>query len=559
MTAEPLVSFDNLRELTDACISFYEENKEKMSVDRVHEKRAKLSGFAQTFHNDCGTLSPSVERRIEDLKSGNGLILMVAHQPNLFAYSGVFRKATLNFVLAKTLEERLKVPVVNFFGIADQDFTDDRWVRSCQLPTVQRSGGIFSVDMKLPKKLMLNTVVGPSKDVLESWKVDLEKWLSESISSVERYCKAVDLECCIPSAELRENLLFLWDIVEHCGKRSRKYSDFNAFVMSKIVNDVWGYDTVFSRFSECQQIFTEEFSFLLSCNDDYSHLLAEARDIPRENVASGVSHQEPWLVPFWYHCDCGSKAKLFLNEEGGCLFGEGNCLACGEQYKLEFGPESSPDLSRFASRISARAIAMALVFFRGLLPSCYVGGAGGIGYLVEAKHVAKGLKIPFPPIAIWRPRDKYSGVAQIEALMESKRICKNFDAPDLLVAKALLDSRVDEIHERIGRLEDLKNRLGERLKEHPNDEELKKGLEDASKTRTRLIRSSNLSVLNHESKILENVSTVLSLMPSIIDYAVNIGLKQTSDQWKQHLIRDGNLSSDINLKSILNQSLTLTG
>lgn len=551
----------SLGELLRESASFYEKNKEKRSFEDVGKKRARLSEFGEVFHKECGTLTSSVQKKIEVLRNGDVLVLMTAHQPNLFAYSGVYRKATLTFVLAQKLEELLKVPVVSFFGIADQDFTDDRWVRLCQLPAVQRSDGTFSVNMKLPEKLMLNKVTAPSHDVLEKMKVDIEKWLGESIGSIERLCETLNLQgrCRVPSEELHKNLESMWNIVEDCSRRSKIYSDFNAFMMSKIVNGVWGYDTVFVRFSECEQAFGEEFNFLLSRFSDYSRLLVEARSKPRQNVDGTVSDQEPWLAPFWYHCDCGSKAKLFVNEEGGYLFGEGACLACGEQYKLGFGAKSSPSVLGFASRISARAIAVPLVFFRGLLPSCYVGGVGGVGYLMEAEHVAKGLEIAFPPIAVWRPRDKYLGVGQVEASMESKRICNALNVPDLFEAKALLESRLREIRGRLRKLDESKSKIVEELRQHPNDVELRKKTEDVSMARTRLIKSSGLSIVSHELKVVENVSTVFTLIPSVIDYAVNIGLDRTSDQWIEHLIGDGSLSSDIDLRTVLSQSFAPTG
>ena len=95
---------------------------------------------------------------------------MTAHQPNLFAYSGVLRKATLNHVLAKGLETQLGVPVISFFGIADQDFSDDRWVRSAQLPAVKKRDGVLTLQIKLPDKLRLNQVSKPSNDVVAGWK-----------------------------------------------------------------------------------------------------------------------------------------------------------------------------------------------------------------------------------------------------------------------------------------------------------------------------------------------------------------------------------------------------
>jgi len=561
MAARPHIFVDDFKKLVNSCICFYEENKNKMSLERVRERRAKLSVFAEVFHKDCGTLTPSVQKRIEDLRNGVGLVLMTAHQPNFFAYSGVLRKATLNFVLAKKLEELLKVPVVNFFGIADQDFTDDRWVRSCQLPAVQRSGGILSIDVKLPERLMLNRVAKPSPDLLEKWKTEIEEWLNDAIRSVDRLCKEqvfAELSSTPSVATLHKNLESFWDIVENCYERSESYSDFNAFVMSKIVNDVWGYDTVFSRFSECQQAFVDEFGSLLSRFKDYARLLREAKEMPRdEGIGGGVSDQEPLLAPFWYHCDCGSKVRLFLMEKDGSLSGQGNCVGCGDYYELGFGAKNDPDISSVVSRVSARAISMSLVFFNGLMPSCYVGGVGGVRYLVEAEHVAKGLGIPFPPVVVWRPHDRYLGVGQLEAVLELRRICSDLGARDVSAAKDLLKARIGEIRERLDKLEESKKRVVEKLREHPNDENLKEEIKRISMNRTRMVKSSDLSVVSHELKILENVSTVLDLIPSIIDYAVNVGLREMSNQWIRHLNESGGLSSDVHLESVLNHVVEL--
>jgi hypothetical protein len=561
MAARPRVFVDDFKELVDSCVSFYVENEDKMGLESVRERRGKLSGFVEVFHKDCGTLTPSVQKRIEDLRDGVGLVLMTAHQPNFFAYSGVFRKATLIFVLAKRLEEMLKVPVVNFFGIADQDFTDDRWVSSCQLPAVQRSGGILSIDVKLPEKLMLNRVAKPSSDVLNGWRSGIEVWLNDAVRSVEGLCKALgfpEMYSTSSMSTLRENFVSFWSVIEGCYGCSENYSDFNAFLMSKIVNDVWGYDTVFSRFSECQQAFADEFGFLLSRFRDYSRLLREASEMPHdERIGGGVSDQEPLLAPFWYHCDCGSKVKLFLREKDGSLFGEGNCVGCGEYYELEFGAKKDPDVSNIASRISARALSMPLVFFNGLMPSCYVGGVGGIRYLMEAEHVAKGLGFPFPPIAVWRPHDKYLGVGQTEALLELKRICSVLGVPDVSRAKKLLESRVAEIRKHLDTLEELKKKIMENSKDHQDDEELKKEAKRISMRKTGMVRGSGFSVVNRELKVLENASTILDLIPSIIDYAVNVGLKETSEQWIRHLVEDGSLSSDVHLESVLDHAVKL--
>ena len=58
-------------------------------------------------------------------------------------------------------------------------------------------------------------------------------------------------------------------------------------------------------------------------------------------------------------------------------------------------------------------------------------------------------------------------------------------------------------------------------------------------------------MLNRDVKILENIRITIILIPSIIDYAINIGLKETSDQWMKFLLDDGFLDSKVYLNSHL--------
>jgi hypothetical protein len=69
------------------------------------------------------------------------------------------------------------------------------------------------------------------------------------------------------------------------------------------------------------------------------------------------------------------------------------------------------------------------------------------------------------------------------------------------------------------------------------------------------MKSSDLSVVTHELKVLENVLTVSDLVPSIIDYAVNVGLKETSAQWVRYLEEEGSLCEDVRLGSVVDRSL----
>jgi hypothetical protein len=548
--------FKTLGDLVDACVSYYEDNVDKMRLDSIQKRRSNLSVFVEKFHRDCGTLTPEVRQKLEILRDGDCVVVMSAHQPNLFAYSGVMRKVTLISVLAKELEKRLKVPVVNFFGFADQDFTDDRWVQTSLLPAVLRRDGLLSIHIKLPEKVLLNTVPKPPRSLLEDWKKQIEGWLGDTIGSVKRLGKLCDLTKLNLCKDILEgNFSSFWSMVEDCYERSKLYSDFNAFVMSKIVNDAWSYDTLFSRFSECQQVFAEEINYLLSRNGDYSKFLEEAHGLlSAKGISSGVSAEESLLIPFWYHCDCGSKVRLYSDHRNGSLFGYGDCEGCGCHYDLDFGSVEKPDVSDFASRISFRAISWILAFSKGLDFSCYVGGVGGTWYLMEVKYVADRLGISLPPTPVWRPHDRYVGIGQLEASLMLKQMYIDLGVDDHSVAVEVLKSRIAEVQTCIDDLEASKSMFMEKLRDQPDDEKMNEALKKLSISQTEAKRVSNLSIIYRKLKILENIPVALNLFPSIIDYAANVGLKETSDQWEQHLNENGNLLSDVQVKSVLSQN-----
>lgn len=141
-----------------------------------------------------------------------------------------------------------------FFGIADQDFTDDRWVRSALLPDVERRDGLVELRFDMPEKLMLNKVAKPSGEILDDWRNDVKNWMDRKLSSIGRAFRSLGVEFSSENADLTRNFEGFWTLVEDAYQRAKTYADFNAFMMSRVVNEVWGYGTLFSRFSECQQI-----------------------------------------------------------------------------------------------------------------------------------------------------------------------------------------------------------------------------------------------------------------------------------------------------------------
>jgi hypothetical protein len=548
MLQKPHVSSGTVGELADSCVAFYKANRGIMQSDTVRGKRAQLSEFVEGFHRQCGTLTPYVVEKIRTLKEDDCVVLMTAHQPNLFAYAGVLRKATLNFVLARKLEEMLKVPVVNFFGIADQDFTDERWVKSAILPDVERRDGVLEIRHELPNRMVLNSVAKPSRQALASWRKEIENWLSRKLNSLGHFFKSFRLDVYVDDNALRQNFEDFWGIVEEAYARARSFSDFNGFVMSRVVNQAWGYDTLFCRFSECEQIFERELCSLLSRFGEYSRYVKEAIELSA-GVQRGVYEDEFDTVPFWYHCDCGSKARLLAERRGQSLFGHGKCLHCGKEHEIDLGSKEEPDISEILPRISARSLPMPLIFFEGLRVCCYVGGVGGSEYLRQAKYVAEHMGMTFPPVVIWRPKDVYCGVGQLEALLTFRNLSGTFDFSRYQDVKRGLEDKIARVKKSVEELELYRKDLANSV-ESKSEETIQK-VKAASIKQNEIRREAKFSLLTRNLKLLENAVAVTDLHPCIVDYAVNVGLSETSNQWVAFLNTNGNLSENLTLKTDL--------
>lgn len=550
-SSSEISSYEDLDELAKECSYFYRNFvKDGVKDSSVFERRRQLLSLIRSFHQECETLTPQVVEAIRRFEGKSCLVLMTAHQPNLFAYSGVFRKATLNHVLAEKLSKLLNLPVVCLFGIADHDFSDDRWVRSALLPDVERRGGLLELRISLPDKMILNGIEKPPKRVLSGWEKKIGEWFERKLDSIEEFCESVGVEFDKNDANIRDNFDGFWRIVEDAYEKAKTYSDFNAFLISKIVNSSWEYGTLFFRFSESPQIFKREFESLLSNFQEYSRYVKEATS--REGMQKGgVYPSEFDTLPFWYACDCGSKARLQAEYRGEALIGVGKCVRCGQEFQITFASRKNPDISKVLSRISYRSLSVPLIFLDGLKVCCYVGGIGGLTYLRQAKYVAEHLGVPFPPVVIWRPQDLYLGVGQLEALITYRRISGTFDLSQLAVARCSLEKKIANVHQQIDELEaqreELSNQAGMKK------EKTIKIMKAIAIRKYEIRKTADFPSLTRKLKLLQNVVEISHLHTCIIDYAVNVGLEEISRQWITFLKKDGDLSSDVRLVTKLDE------
>lgn len=476
----------------------------KVPTKKQMKNRRNFLEPIKKFHKGAGTLTDSVRRTLRILEKEKDYILITcAHQPNFLPYAGVVRKIALMEAIKQKLEE-LK-PVVCYYQFSDQTLPD-RWVKTAQIPDVTSKMGHLNISNpeirakphysftgygKYSKRI--NSIPKPSSETLLMWKNKIRSWTRNSLKSGKRLAKELgynDIREALFKNEksLIRNVREFIKIFDESYEQVKNFADLNAFMLSKIVNNIWGYGTLFARDSETSRFLKEETLYLLQNYPEYFDALREAK---LEIKNTGITTK---LMPFWYHCECGGKVNLFTDDKitgnGQTLKQfQGNCLNCKKLHKFD-ASEIRLENDDFFSKISLRAIPFLLVFSKGLAPDIYVGGTGGLNdYYPEVNAVADRMKINLPVVAIWNPQDIYAGLGQVNAFLLFKK---------------------------------------QRAKKQKAEKQ-----------------KASLS----PQKVKEKVSRIFTSKYSILDYATNIGLKKTSEQWLKHLHEQG-LNGDAKMQTV---------
>jgi len=499
----------------------YVESRKKLASDFVLHNRAALASFIRKFHSEAGTLTAGVEGGIALLDDPTTQIVVSTHQPNLFAYGGIFKKIVLLETLKNNVEKLdTTKKVVNLFLIVDHDFIDESWIRLAQLPSMQHSSGIMELRLPVSEskrwQMVCNTPV-PGQAIVSNWKRQLKAWIKRSNADYDK--KA-----------LSGNLEQFWQQVEASHARAKSYADLNSFLMSKIVNETWNYNTLFVRLSEISTVFENGFTFLISNFGIYSDALRRTeRMFMSHNIDTGVSSSSHLQAPVWVHCKCGSKASAKIAKNNGRLVLSGPCMSCEKELEMDLGSSDNLDLSKVIHDLSPRAIPIPLLLSRDLGISCYASGTGGIGYLVDGGVVSKNLGLELPLIVVWPSRDVYRGIGQAEALasMQAMQI-KNVDA--------YLQTLGQQNRDYEDMIRPLLAARSEKIRAGESVDKLLAQL-FALKEEQRKIRQ--------HIDTAEKIRNATNLSPCIVDYAVNFGMEETENKWRNHLIKNGNLASPV--------------
>ena len=385
--------------------------------DRIIDNRIKLQKAIDKYQSQAGTLTSGVSDSLMLLDSPTTKIFVTIHQPNLFAYSGVFKKVVLLQSLRNMIErqERLnKVKLINLFLIVDHDFIDEIWIRLAQLPSVRHSLG--RLELRLPVSIsdrwkMVCNVPKLGKTVLEYWREEICLWIMKNSAS-HKATKSIMLD----------NFEQFWREVEFSYSKAKSYSDFNSFLISRIVNKVWNYDTLFVRLTDLSAAFEDGFRYLIDNYRGYSDSLREAEGMfLSHNIDTRVSSTTYLNAPLWLHCECGSKASVKIQRRNGQKQKEetmlnGTCLSCKKNLQINISAETKAKEVTASHQLSPRAIPILLLLTRDLGIECYASGTGGVDYMVVGSLVFNKLSINMPLVLLWPSRDDYYGIGQSEAL-----------------------------------------------------------------------------------------------------------------------------------------------
>ncbi|MFH1431984.1 MAG: hypothetical protein ABIG84_02090, partial [archaeon] len=506
------------------------ESKDPAWKNRIYTNRKKLARHIEAFHRNSGTLTEGVKEKIGHLCDKKDCIfLMTAHQTNFLPYSGIIRKTTLMHAIKEKLKGLCGTEVIEFYGIANQDMASSwPWLRTTQLPSVFHKNGIFELshDQKKEFDMKIHAAVPkPERHDIGRWGAGIKEWMSVCQAAIESHGHKISPQ---KKKELYRNYEDFMELMNKSNDRARNFAEFNAISLSKIVNDHFHHDTLFSLFTDSQKIFDREFLFLLENHKAYHSCLGSASRT--EDCA---------IAPFWYHCECLGKVGLMITETKTSLELSGKCPSCSKIHAFRLEKDNSySGFRKISNHISARARPMTLVFFHGLAANMYVGGAlANKCYLKDAERMAEKMDLNFPPVAVWRPRERYDGLGQLSCELIKKSEC---DGHTLEGAIRRLEDELSAINTEIEKLDAL-------IRRTTSAHERMRLIAEKNSIR----KNSNTMAISKKISCLKKIPGTESVIPSILDYAINIGLKKTRDGWLDHLLGCGDLKKELALRSII--------
>ena len=508
----------------DEAVDILGKNPLPETDEFIGANRELLKKVITNFHTKARTLNEKVTNQIDSLSDERLKIIVGIHQPNLFAFSGVFKKIVLLESLANHYK-RKNYTIVPVFLIVDHDFMDDKWMHVAKLPSIRNSSGVL--DLRYPindskRWKISNRTEPPTRSLINYWENQIYNWIKNNKDLSKSEVKT-----------LYDRFQKFWNIVEEAILLSDNYSEFNSIIMSKIANNIWNYKTLFVNLSDLSRVFQRGYNFLLSENEVYLNSLEKSENYFREQgIFTGVSANLNKHSPLWLHCDCGSKASSKISrKDNGEIVLIGKCISCKKNLSLSVGKNgkvSIPDNK--INMVSPRAIPILLLLSRELAISGYISGTGGsIGYTIVGKRVFDELQVKLPSMMLWAGTDVYTGFAQREA---SNYLDEN-GISNISEFFIEINQKNNELRKKIDPLISRRNEI------FRNKDQL------ASLLNNLFYYKQEQRKIKDVIKAVQKSKNALKLKPCIIDYAVNIGIEHIEREWSNKLVANNDFTKPL--------------
>jgi hypothetical protein len=527
--------FPTIKSLAKLVVEYHSDRQRK-NGSYILRQRKEIGSFARKFSAKALALTKSdnavlsrIESKINSLSQKDPddiILLMSAHQPNLFPYSGVTRKIALMVALREEIKEitRASKEVVCFYGIADHDFIHNKWIRSAELPAPMRKEGTLRYSVKIPQKdvmLPANKISKPSIETIDSWKSQTRNWLHENATMAQKYVRLHYLSPTSNSMDLesivRGNEEDFWRLVYAAYSVSETLGEFNSILLYLIAVEIFEEPILFANFSDCFTIFGDEYSWMLDNAKLFSEIITSSEaKLKSSGIDSGLAEDIGEVFPVWLKCSCGSKYRLA--EQSKAIFGK--CQRCGSE--ISYSIQELKELTQKDPELfEPRSITMPIAFAKSTDMSCYIGGIGGLGYLLHTREISDQFQSPLPPTPFWYVDDIYISLELLCSALQVKRLAKLYSVA--LPKQIGMDS---------GKIDNAASIIISVI-----ESEMSKGALPRNPETQR------------DKQLLYNIKTSVKSKGCMLDYAINIGLKSNFEQWIQFLRNDGRMQVPVKLES----------
>ncbi len=428
------------------------------------------------------------------------LVIESGHQPNFLPHAGLFKKIFLLHLCRKRANDKGR-DAIALFGFSDYNLCTTKLLTQNKFPAFNKLG-YERLGFKIAERDVWKRFDYLMKPPEDEW----ERAVQKISSHYKRYPIA-------PDTELR--LTEIIETLEDCYKKAKNFPDINAFFISKISNKL-ALDVSFFRYSDIQRkgIFIERWSDIISDLRQYNSIYNSSI----EHHHLDIPLCDPDLLPFWYHCPCGAKVQVMLNQG----YATGICRICTKKHEIDLNK-----LKDVFKDLSPNAVARNVIFSEGMGTHIFISGTGGwLEYSKISDNISRRYGFNLPVTISWKGRDYYTGPAHEAALTELARICGIKRANILIedITRMIKDKR-----------KELEERAAD-AREKGKKNEIKKYEGDYKNIGTSIDIS----------------KAIFTSTPSFMDILVSQGIKNIGECWTQTL--DENNEGSVIIKDVVYDS-----